>query len=146
MPLLPETLKSQLQAIAENHPANSGAAGVAWGNAVGAYAAGMVPASTTVAAAASVLGGALAAAFVPPDASAAMETAFTAFATAVGLGQAGFVPTPPPGQVGFAAQFAAEHPSSKSDAAQAFADRIHAWMTTGQSTLIAPPGTVVPWS
>lgn len=75
-----------------------------------------------------------------------MEAAFSTFAAAVGAGMAGYTPTPPPSPVGFANLFQQPVPSTRTDAAEQFADLIHAWLTTGTSTLVAPPNTLVTWS
>src|SRR5690606_15765077 len=114
----------------------------AWADALEAYATAIVPPSTTVTAAAAALATALDGAFAQPSALAAMETAFAAFAGAVGGGMAGYTPTPPPAPVGFASLVAGGNVDSHEDAAANWADLIDAWMTTGLSTLIAPPNTV----
>jgi hypothetical protein len=75
-----------------------------------------------------------------------MESAFASFGATVGLGMAGFVPTPPAGPVGFASQFSGPKPATAQAAATAIAAIIDAWMRTGLSTLIAPPNTAVPWT
>jgi hypothetical protein len=76
-----------------------------------------------------------------------MESAFTAFAAAVGLGMAGWTPVPPPGPVGFAGQFAQDPPpATHAAAAGVIADLIDAWFTSGSATLNVPPFTVANWS
>jgi hypothetical protein len=146
MPLAAPALKSQLSSAFANPPPSHAACAQAWASAVQAYASGIVPPSTTVAAAAAVLAGSLATAFQSSNAAPAMESAFAKFAGAVGLGMAGYVPTPPPGQVGFAAQFSGPKPATHAAAGEAIGGLIDMWMRTGLSTLAAPPGTVVPWS
>lgn len=148
MPLGPSTLAQQLSSIAENPPPSSAACGQAWANAVGAYAASVVPPSTTVSAATSTLAGALAGAFASPAAAPGMETAFLSFATTLGLGMAGagFTGAPPVAPVGFAPQFAGPKPLTHDAAAQTLATLIDTWMKTGIATLIAPPNTPQPWT
>lgn len=124
------------------------AAANAWTFAVGNLFSGVVPASTTVFASQPALSSALNAAFQQPDPASvisAMEAAFAAYATAVGLGMAGFVATPPAGPVGFATLFAPPHPSTREDANQQLADLIHSWATTGTATPL-PSGSPVSWS
>jgi hypothetical protein len=99
-----------------------------------------------VTAAAEALEGQLAAAFASPNAIPDMESAFAAFAAAVGLGMAGWTPTPPAGPVGFAGQFGGPAPETHGAAAGAIASIIDTWMRTGSATLVAPPFTVAPWS
>jgi hypothetical protein len=136
-------LADDLEAIGPQPTIASAAA--AWASAVGAYAAGIVPSSATVAAAAAALQTALATAFAAPNAAPGMETAFGAFGVTLGGGMAGFTPTPPAGPVGFALLFTSPT-GDASAAAQDVADAIHTWLTTGTATLIAPPNTVTPWS
>lgn len=139
-------LESALEAICEAPPATAAECAQAWADAMEAYASGIVPASTTVSAAAATLAGALTTAFGSPAAAPGMESAFAAFATTVGSGMVGYVPTPPPAPVGFATQFAGPKPETHADAASAIAGLIHAWMTTGIATLAAPPNTPLTWS
>jgi hypothetical protein len=146
MPLAPSTLESELLDLFAHPPATRAACAQSWADAMAAYATGIVPPSTTVAAAATALAGALATAFAAPSAVAGMESAFAAFASAVGLGMAGYTPVPPPLPVGFAVQFAGPKPATHAAAADQLATLIHSWLTTGVSTLIAPPFTVVTWS
>lgn len=133
MPLNPGALQSGILDVCSN-PADT-AAGCAdkWAQAVADYAAGIVPPSATVAAARSVLSGALAGAFASPAAAPIMESAFAAFALTVGGGQAGFVPVPPPRPVGFVALLAAPQPTHAS-AAAAMTALIDSWMRSGSST------------
>jgi len=146
MPLAVPALQSALEQLAAHPPATSAQCAQAWANAMQSYAAGIVPASVTVAAASATLAGALTSAFGAPAAAPGMESAFAAFAVTVGGGMAGFVPTLPAGPVGFAAQFSGPKPATHVAAAQALANRIHTWMSTGVATLAVPPNTPVPWS
>lgn len=146
MPLALPALQSGLESAFASPPATVPQCAQAWADAVQSWAAGIMPASTTVAAAAATLAGALTSAFQAPAAAPGMESAFAAFAASVGLGMAGFAPTPPVAPVGFAQQFGGPHPATHAAAAQAIAGLIDAWMRTGIGTLIAPPNTPVPWS
>ncbi|MCA9610257.1 MAG: hypothetical protein KC619_31895 [Myxococcales bacterium] len=146
MALLLSALSSGLETAAASPPETVADAAGAWADAMQAYAAGVTPASTTVAAAAATLETALTAAFANrPDAASAMELAFTAFATTVGGGMAGYTPTPPPGPVGFAARFAAASPATHAAAAAAMAGIIDTWMRTGSATP-SGGGAPVAWS
>lgn len=148
MALAAPTLKSQLETCFSTPPADAAGCAQAWGDAMAAYGAGIVPASTTVSAAATALTGALTTAFGAPDAAPAMESAFSAFALSVGGGMAaaGFAATPPPSPVGFAALFSGPKPATHAAAAESIGSAIDTWMRTGIATLIAPPNTAAPWS
>lgn len=147
MPLDSSLLANKLAALFADPPPDAGACGQAWGDAMKDYAAGLVPPSTAVAAAAGTLGGALGAAFATPSAIGGMEAAFAAFGATVALGQAPlYTGAPPADPVGFAAQFGGPAPETHGAAASAIAGRIHTWMATGSATLVALPNTVLPWS
>jgi hypothetical protein len=146
MPLNQSALSSGLQSCFANPPGGYSACAQAWADAVQSWCSSIVPPSTTVAAAAATLSGQLAGAFAAPDAVPAMESAFSAFAAAVGLGMAGYVPTPPAGPVGFGPYFAGPDASTHAQAASDIAGLIDPWMRSGVATLIAPPNTVLPWS
>lgn len=145
MPLDPVSLQSGLEAVAADPPATVAACAQAWADAAQVHAAAVVPGSTTVTAAAATLSTALAAAFDLDDAAPAMETAFAAFAATIGGGMTGFVATPPPGAVGFAAQFAGPKPSTHAAAAAAVGTLIDTWMRTGTATP-SGGGSTVNWS
>jgi len=139
-------LKSDLAALAASPPATVAACAQAWADAVEAYCAGIVPASTTVSAAAATLVGALTTAFEAEAAAPGMESAFASFASTVGGGMApAFVATPPPAPVGFAAQFAGAFPATHAQAGEEIGGLIHDWMVTG-SAVPAAGGAAVPWS
>jgi len=146
MPLNASALSSGLQSTFANPPASSAGCAQGWADAVQSWCSSIVPASAGVAGAVATLQGALASAFAGSDAASAMESAFSAFAITVGLGMAGYVPTPPAGPVGFASQFAGPKPATHAAAASAIASLIDAWMHTGVATLVAPPNTPVPWN
>lgn len=141
-----QTLVDELSAFFGAAPPTYESCGKAWADAVGAYAVSVTPPSSTATAAAVQLGTALGGAFAQPLAPAAMESAFTAFGAALGGGMAGYVPTPPPGPVGFATAFAEPMPETQREAAERMAGLVDTWMRTGIATLAVPPGTVVPWS
>lgn len=157
MPLVIAALKAApgLPGAGANTAAPSGAAAAQlWATAVGAWAVGIVPPSTGVAAAQTALQATLAGLFGTPRSTpaeistlaGALESAHLTFATAVGLGMAGYTPVPPPGPIGFLAILTASPRDSSQEAADAIADALDAWMRTGTATLIAPPNTVTPWS
>lgn len=146
MPVNPASLQSALESLFAEPPLLVGECADAWGQALQGYAAGVVPPSTTVAAAASTLAAALAAAFATPVAAPPIDAAFTAFAAAVGAGMApAFAPIPPPAPLGIASLLASSPPTHAA-AAASFASLIDAWFHTGSATLVAPPFTVVPWT
>lgn len=146
MPLDPTALQSGLESVLASPPPTAAECAQGWADAVADWASGIVPASAAVASAAAALASALASAFEAPSAVPGLESAFAAFAGAVGLGMAGYTPVPPPAPVGFAAQFSGPHPPTHAAAAQAIAGLIDTWMRTGTATLIAPPNTVMPWT
>lgn len=151
MPLLLSALKTSPGlpgAGGADYPATRIACAQAWADAAQAWAAGIVPASTAVTAAAASLATALNSAFGGASSAAvasAMESAFLAFATAIGVGMAGYTPVPPPGPIGFSTLFAT-NASTRQAGVDKVADALDTWMRTGSSTLIAPPNTVVDWT
>lgn len=140
-------LTSSLTALFASPPPTREACAQSWADAVSAYAAAVVPASATVAAASATLSTALAAAFAQPSAVAAMETAFTAWATTVAAGMVagGWTGAPPAGAVGFST-LAGLQQATHAGAASAFATKINTWALTGTAVLIAPPFTPVAWT
>lgn len=138
-------LKSQLAENFASPGATAAACGQQWGDAMSAYASGIVPASTTVSAAAATLSTALTAAFATGSAIALMDTAFLAFAVTVGAGMApAFVATPPAAPPSFGVVFAVLYPTHAL-AADAIGALIDVWMKTGTAT---PSGGGAPvlWS
>jgi hypothetical protein len=118
-----------------------------WADAMRDYASGVVPPSLNVKTAAAALESGLSSAFAAPSAIAGMEQAFAAFAASLALGMAPtFTGVPPPGPVGFAAQFGGPAPETHGAAAGAIAGRIDAWFKTGTATLMAPPNTISNWT
>lgn len=146
MPLDLPGLTSDLQDLFTSPPATREDCAQAWADAMASYAEGIVPPSAAVAGAAATLAGALVTAFGSAAAAPGMESAFASFAVTVGGGMVGYTPTPPPSPVGFASQFAGGPQPTQAAAADAFANLIHGWLTTGSSVLIAPPNTVTPWT
>jgi hypothetical protein len=146
MPLNPTGLETDLLALFSNPPATRSACAQEWADAMQAYASGVIPASTTVAAAAAVLKTSLEAAFALPAAGAAVDTAFQVFAATVGTGMLpGWVATPPPAPPGFPAQLASPHPATHALAATAFKNLIDVWMKTG-TAVPSGGGAPVNWS
>jgi len=154
MPLDTSALGSALGDLFESPPDGDGdqaagrnACARAWADAMKGYAAGVIPASTTVSGAAAALKSALVGAFGSADGAGAMEQAFAAFAGAVagGMPAGGWAGVPPPAPVGFAALLATMQPS-RGAAAAAWATKIDTWMRTGTATLIAPPNTPINWN
>lgn len=157
MPLLIAAMKASpgLPGAGANGPLeNAAQVAQVWAAAVGAWAAGIVPPSSTVSAAQATLEGTLAGLLATPHASGAevaslassLEAAHLAFATAVGGGMAGYTPVPPVAPAGFLAILTASPRDTSQEAADEISDALDSWMRTGVSTLIAPPFTVVPWS
>lgn len=146
MPVDAVTLQSELEALfAEPPPSADECAGL-WAAALLDYAADVVPASTTVPAAAEALAGALSTAFASEDAAPGVDAAFASFAAAVGAGMApAFAATPPAEPLGIADLLIGSQPTHAA-AAAAFAALIDEWFRTGSATLVAPPNTVVTWS
>jgi hypothetical protein len=141
------TLANQLASNFAAPAADAAGCGQQWADAVEAYASAVVPPSLSVSAAAATLASSLASAFSAPSAIPGMESAFTAFGSAVASGMAPtFTGTPPGGPVGFASIFGSALPETHGEAASNIASAIHAWMLTGTATLVAPPNTVTPWS
>lgn len=146
MPLNAAGLQSDLESLFADPPPTAAECAQAWADAAEAWASGIIPASTTVSASKAALAASLAGAFATPAAAPLMETAFLTFATAVGLGMAGYAPVPPVAPIGFGPQFAGPKPETHADAAQQIATLIDTWMRLGVSTLLVPPFTPVPWS
>jgi hypothetical protein len=145
MPLTTPALQSALEVLFSEPPPTDGACADAWACAMLDYAAGILPPSATVDAAADTLAAALAAAFATPAAALAVDEAFMAFAVTVGGGMApAYVATPPPTPLGIAALLTASAPTHAA-AAATFAGLIDVWFRTGIATLVAPPFTVLPW-
>lgn len=148
MPLSAAALEESLTTLMTTHAATPAAAGLAWANAFGAYAASVVPASATVSAAQTALSAALGAAFGTPSAPAAMDTAFAAAGVTIAGGMApAFSAVAPLAPIGWAMLLAKPYPATAAAAAAKVSAAIHAWMLTGSATLVASPFTEVPeWS
>jgi hypothetical protein len=146
MPLNAAGLQSDLEALFAEPPATAAECAQAWADAAEAWASGIVPPSTTVSAAKAALAASLGGAFATPAAAPLMETAFLTFATAVGLGMAGYAPVPPPAPIGLAVQFAGPKPPTHAAAAQQIGSLLDLWMKTGTATLLVPPFTILTWS
>jgi len=148
MTLNKATLKSDLEDIAVNPPATTALCAKAWADAVGAYVTDLTPPPTpaSITAATAALEAALLSAFGTSAAAAPMDAAFTTFGAALGTGMLpAFIATPPSNPVGFATLFTPPFPTTHSAAAQAMADAIHTWTTTG-TAVPAAGGAAVPWA
>lgn len=146
MPLIAATLQSDLTDLSSSPGETYAECAQAWAAAIGSYASAVVPTSTTVTAAQSALTGLLLAAFQTTNAAPLMESAFTAFALAVGGGMVpAFVAVPPSGPVGFVAKFAGPNPTTHTEAGQSLGSLIDTWMRTGTATPSAG-GPPVLWS
>jgi hypothetical protein len=135
-------------AAGRDYPLTVAECATEWADAVQAWAAGIVPPSATVSAAAQTLAAQLTGAFQaadPVSVLAAIEAAFAAFAATVGAGMAGYVPVPPVAPIGFA-QLMATAAQTRVEGVQKVASALDAWMRTGVSTLAVTPFTVVPWT
>ena len=148
MTLNKATLKADLEDIAKHPPPSTALCAADWADAVQGYVSALTPPPTPVSitAACAALETALISAFSTTAAAAPMEAAFTTLGASLGAGMApAFVATPPAGPVGFATLFTPPFPTTHSAAAQAMADAIHAWITTG-TAVPAAGGAAVPWS
>lgn len=150
MPLIQSNLENSLASFFEDPPETASLCAQEWANAMRDYTLPIIPASTTVAAAAEVLALTLTPLFetslTPSITALGMETAWMIFATTVGTGMTpAFVSTPPVGVIGFLGLFDRPPPSTHREAAADFARSIHLWMLTGLGTNSAS-GAVVNWS
>lgn len=153
MPLNKPALDSALTELFTSPPDTFAGCAQAWADALESYAIAVVPASTTVSAAAEVLSATLISIFSANtvtgsgDATAAsMEAAFATFAATVALGMVpAYTGNVPVGNVGFSALFGVTR-NSALDAALAFSSAIDTWMRTGTATLNSPPATTVNWN
>jgi hypothetical protein len=117
-----------------------------WAAAAGAWAAGIVPPSTTVAAAQTALESALDGAFTLANPAPAIDAAFATFAATLAVGMLPlYTGTPPPAPLGIAQLFTVKRTTRQAGVA-AVAARLDAWMRTGIAVLVAPPKTALPWA
>ncbi len=147
MPLNKQALQDGIEALAGAKTGTEAAAG--WADALQAHFSGVVPASTTVAAATATFEVAMTAIMNGTDPAStitSLEAAFLAFATAVGLGMAPtFAGLPPPAPVGISA-LAAVMSTDVAASAAAWATAIDLWSKLGTATLVAPPFTPTTWT
>lgn len=139
------TLSSDIQSATESPGDTAAACAQTWATLMGTYFTGVVPASLSVAAAQTALQASLTSAFsaAPGAGISLLETAFLAFATAVGTGMApAFIAVPPPAPVGFASLVAAD---TAAQAASNIASLISTWAQTGSATP-SVGGSPVPWT
>ena len=150
MPLVRETLSSSFSSFFASPPSTAAQCAQEWANSMSDYCLAISPPSTTVLAASSVLSSTLTSIFESSTAAsataAAMEAAWAIFAASVGVGMSpSFVPTPPPGLVGFLTLFQSEPPDTHAEAAQRFSSRIDTWIRTG-TAVPSGGGGVINWS
>jgi hypothetical protein len=142
MPLDPDTAKTTLGAMFAAPPATEAAAAAEWANALEDLTTGIVPPSTTVAAAKVTFQAALVGFGLPGAAAAVLEAALVTFAATVGDGMsATHTDTPPIAPVGLL--FPTE--SDAQNAADAIIDILDTWFKTGTATPNAG-GSPVNWS
>lgn len=147
MPLLISALQTGLPGAGEaDYPTTIEGCAAAWRQAIEGWAAGIVPPSTTVGAAAAALEGQLVAAFTASSLS-AVDDALTAFALAVGVGMLpAYVAVPPAAGPGLVVLLRNARPPTRQAAIDLVAGTLDTWMRTGTATLVAPPFTVLPWT
>ena len=135
-------LESDLSSFFGGVPATLALCAAEWADAMESYSSGVLPASTTVSAAAATLETALAAITTMAE----VDVAFQAFAVTVGAGMLpAFVAVPPPAPPGFVAGVAPPFPATHAAAATKWKDIIDAWMKTGTATPAAG-GAPINWS
>jgi len=127
----PTGLRADLLALCESPPASIALCATDWADAVGDYAAAVVPASTTVAAAATALDTSIAAALALSGGAVAtaLDAAYQTFAGAVFGGMPGGSPSAPASAPGWAAQLLIPQ-VTHGDGADAFRDLIDTWFTS----------------
>ncbi len=119
-----------------------------WSEAIAAYAAGIIPPSTTVAAAQAAMQGAMTGMSLSGAAIVIFPLAFTTFALTLAGGMApAFTAIPPPVPIIFASVFVSGMAGAPaSEIVSQMASIIDLWFRTGTAAP-NPPGTVfVPWS
>lgn len=128
-------LSSDLEAFFASPPETVALCAQKWADVMEAYASDVEPPSTSVSTAATTLATDLEAAFqneTLETTAADMETAFAAFASTVGDGmEPDYTATPPPGDVGFEAQFSSGDADTHAQAASEISTLIDDWMKTG---------------
>lgn len=150
MPLLQSNLVDDLERLFESPPETAALCAQQWATIMHNYASTVIPASTTVAAAAAAMVPSLTSIFetnveASPTAG-AMELVFLAFGIQVGAGMApAWVATAPVGQVGFLPLFERGARTSHREEAITYGNSIHLWMITGQATN-STSGATVSWS
>jgi hypothetical protein len=153
MPLIPTILIQELSRFMDSKSSSfqgfpgRETVGQAWADAVDAYAAAIIPPSTTSPACKTALAGALAGMSSPNGALVVLPAGFTGYAAVLGGGMAPtFIATPPPVPLNLSPAFSLG--MSRAPAAEVIAQiaaLVDAWFRTG----IAVPligGPSVPWS
>jgi len=146
MPLNPVALQSALESLFADPPSTAAGCAQGWADAVGSYAAGLLPTSTTIPAAKAALAAALQSAFESSSAGSSVDDAFATFAATVAAGMLPlFTGAPPTTPLGIVATLSGAR-ETHADAAAVFAALIDGWLKTGKATLVAPPNTLVQWT
>jgi hypothetical protein len=129
----PTGLRADLLTLFQSPPASIALCATDWADAIGAYAADVVPISTIVAAAQATLETATAAAFALPypGSATALDAAYIAFAATVFGGMVAPAPpnAAPAGPPGWVAQLLIPQ-SSHGSAADVFRDLVDGWFTS----------------
>lgn len=127
----PTGLRADLLSLFQAPPLTIALCATDWADAMGSYAAAVVPVSTTVAAAQAVLDVDVAAALALSGAAVAiaLDAAYLTFAGAVFGGMVGGSPAAPAGPPGWPAQLAITQ-NSHGDGADAFRDMLDTWFTS----------------
>ena len=150
MPLDTATLKTDLEALFATPSIVATTLATQWSDAFEAWAGTVTPVTSAATAAAATLNTALIPIFatvgVPATKLAAMDTAFAAFANAIGLGMApAFTPVSPPLTPGFVAEAAPPFPTTHLAASIKWGDFYDTWFKTGEATP-SGGGSPVPWT
>lgn len=142
MALNPTGAKTTLGSLFSNPASTETAARAEWKSAIQTLAAAVVPASTTVASAATTLETAIIGFNATDAALGSLEAALVTFAATVGTGMApAFTATPPVAPVGLS--FPTEDDAQ--DAADAIIDTLNTWLKTG-TAVPSGGGPPVNWS
>ena len=144
------TLKTDLEALFAAPSLVASTLATQWSDAFDAWGGTVTPATSAATAAAATLNAALIPIFssvgVPATKLAAMDTAFVAFALAIGLGMApAFTPVVPPATPGFGAEAVPPFPTTHLAASIKWGDFYDAWFKTGTATP-SGGGPAIPWS
>lgn len=162
MPFVQTTLRDPLETLFAEPPSTAAACAQQWADAVASYFADITPPlalpmqqtaaeAARVALQASLAGTFSAAPQVRETSATQMEAAFVTYggAIAAAIVLAGLhTAIPPAAPVGFLSLFVslADEEASHAEAANEYANAIHAWAKTGTTTLILTPFTTLTWN